>query len=216
MESIMKNYPVSFDKTGAIAGLLSILCYFGAAVLPLPGPMSHLLGFAFGPLIIVSYMGIYSYFGRHKLTPALHVSYLFGIITGIMVTALIFIQVANNMWHQESMAAADSDEMKQLLKASYRGANRVQAALDVAFDVFVTVSVILLGYCMLSYSLFVKILGSIGILLSALLLGLNLYTFPTAPAESGLFDAGPFLGLWMLTFFIWLTVTVFRKKDAAS
>lgn len=216
MESTQKNYPVSFDKAGALAGLLGILCYFGAAVLPLPGPMSRLLGFAFGPLIIVSNMGIYSYFGRHKLTPALHVSYLFGMIAGILVTALIFIQVANNVWHLESMAAAESEEMKQLLKASHRGANRVQAALVVAFDVFITVSVILLGWCMLSHPMFVKVLGLFGILSGALFLGLNLYTFPTAPAEAGLFDAGPFMGLWMLVLFIWLIAVVFRKPCASS
>lgn len=215
MDHALKNYPVSFDRTGAVAGILAILCYFGAAVLPLDS-ISTYLGFAFGPLMIVSFMGIYTYFSREKLTPALHITYLFGIIAGILVTSLIFIQVANNVWHSEGMASAASEEAKQLLKAAHRGANRVQAALDVAFDVFITVAVILLGYTMLNHRKFGKIIGFSGMLAASLLLVLNLYTFPTAPAESGLFDAGPLLGLWLLVVFIWLTVVVFRKQHSSG
>ncbi len=210
MELTLKNLPVSYDRTGAVAGVAALVSYFGAAVLPLPG-ISHLLGFAFGPLMVVSFVGIYAFFGRHRLSPALHISYLFGIIAGILVTSLIFIQVANNQWHTEGMAEAGSEEIKQYLKAAHRGANRVQAALDVAFDVFITVAVILLGYCMLGHPRFGKVFGFSGIILGSLLLGLNLYTFPTAPAESGLFDAGPLMGLWLLVVFTWLTVIVFRK-----
>lgn len=215
MDLTQNNYPVSFDRTGAVAGILSIISYFGAAVVPVDG-ISTYLGFAFGPLMIVSFMGIYAYFGRYKLTPALHISYLFGIIAGILVTSLIFIQVANNIWHNEGLASAATEEAEQLLKAAHRGANRVQAALDVAFDIFITVSVILLGYTMLNHPRFGKIIGFTGMLAGSLLLALNLYTFPTAPAEAGLVDAGPLLGVWMLVVFVWLTVVVFRKEHASG
>jgi hypothetical protein len=35
-----------------------------------------------------------------------------------------------------------------------------------------------------------------GVLAVAVLLGLNLATFPTPPGEAGLFDAGPVVALW--------------------
>lgn len=202
----------SIAKTGAIAGILSIICYFGAAVLPLPIVLGNLLGFAFGPLIVVSYIGIYAHWSQKYDGALLRVSYVFGIIYGAIVTSLIFIQVANNMWHAESMALAESDAAKESLFIIHTAVNRVQAALDVAFDIFVTVSVILLGIVLLKDSVVSKIYGITGIGIAALLLVLNLYTFPNAPNEAGLFDAGPFLGLWYAAFFIWMTTILFKKR----
>jgi len=89
--------------------------------------------------------------------------------------------------------------------------NRVQASLDVAFDLFVTISVILLSIILLRGAMVSKIFGVTGVLVATLLLTLNLYTFPDGPYEAGLFDAGPFLGLWYAAFFIWMTFRVYRK-----
>ena len=50
-------------------------------------------------------------------------------------------------------------------------------------------------------------------LLAGGLLVLNMITFPTAPAEAGLMDLGPFVGLWMLVLFIWFAVALFRNPD---
>lgn len=207
----MNNIYLSTSKTGALAGLLSIICYFGAAVLPLPQTIGNLMGFAFGPLIIVSYIGIYSYWSQNNPGALLKISCVFGIIYGAIVTSLIFIQVANNMYHAEFMALAETAEAKESLSIIHKAVNRVQSALDVAFDIFVTVSVILLGIVLTKGSLTSKILGFSGIAISSLLLFLNLYTFPYGPYEAGLFDAGPFLGLWYSVFFIWMTIFLFKK-----
>jgi len=212
-KKMTNNYSInSVSKTGAIAGLLSIICYFGAAVLPLPQSIGNLLGFAFGPLIVVSYIGIYALWSQRNDGALIRISYVFGIIYGAIVTSLIFIQVANNMWHNEYMALAETENAKETLSIIHRAVNRVQAALDVAFDIFVTVSVILLGIVLLKDSIASKIFGITGIMIATLLLVLNLYTFPDGPYEAGLFDAGPFLGLWYAAFFIWMTAILFKKS----
>jgi len=41
-------------------------------------------------------------------------------------------------------------------------------------------------------------------------------TFPNPPANAGLFDAGPFLGIWLLAFFSWLTILVFQKNPTTK
>lgn len=206
------NASLSTSKTGALAGLLSIICYFGAAVLPLPQTIGNLMGFAFGPLIIVSYIGIYSHWSQKNNGAFLKISSVFGIIYGAIVTSLIFIQVANNMYHAEFMTLAESADAKESLSIIHKAVNRVQSALDVAFDVFVTVSVILLGIVLMKGTIMSKILGLTGIAIASLLLFLNLYTFPRGPYEAGLFDAGPFLGIWYSTFFIWMTTFLFKKN----
>jgi hypothetical protein len=42
------------------------------------------------------------------------------------------------------------------------------------------------------------IVGAAGVAIAVGLLALNLYTFPTPPAEAGLVDLGPAVGLWYL------------------
>ena len=203
----------SIIKTGAIAGLAATVCYFGAAVLPLPQTLGNLLGFAFGPMVIVSYIGIYSLYKENDDGALLRISCVFGIIYGAIVTSLIFIQVANNMWHEELMASAETPDLKERYSMIHSSVNRVQASLDVAFDVFVTISVILFSIILLRGVLVSKIFGVTGVLISTLLLTLNLYTFPNGPYEAGLFDAGPYLGLWYAAFFIWMTFRVYRKSS---
>ncbi len=109
------------------------------------------------------------------------------------------------MWHHEAMASANTEETKALIRATFRGANRVQAGLDVAFDIFITISWILFGLNIAKSQNFNKFIGWSGSLIALSLLVLNLYTFPNGPAESGLFDLGPLLGLWALIFYIWMT-----------
>jgi hypothetical protein len=203
----------SIAKTGAIAGILATVCYFGAAVLSLPDGLSRLMGFAFGPLVVVSYIGIYAHWSQKHDGALLRISYIFGIIYGAIVTSLIFIQVANNMWHEESMVLADTESAKESAQMVHRAANRVQAALDVAFDLFVTVSVILLGIVLLKDSFVSLIFGITGIVIGGLLLFLNLYTFPDGPYEAGLFDAGPFLGLWYAAFYIWMLTILLKRTN---
>ena len=202
------------EKIGAISGILSIIFYFCAAVLPfIPEAIGRLLGFTFPLLWIIAFMGLYRFLRKESHTPSLEIAYIFGIIGAAIACSFIVVQQANFMWHDAAMEAANSEETKSLLKASFKGANRVQAGLDVAFDIFITISWFLFGLNIAKNSSFNKILGWTGSLIALGLLILNLVTFPSAPAESGLFDLGPFLGLWTLVVFIWFYVVLYKKKN---
>nr|WP_299069513.1 DUF4386 family protein [uncultured Allomuricauda sp.] len=205
------------EKTGAISGILSIIFYFSAAVLPfIPDYLSRLLGFAFPLLWIIAFMGLYSFLKKESHTPTLEIAYLFGIIGAAIACSFIVVQQANFIWHDTAMEAANSEEAKSLLKASFKGANRVQAGLDVAFDIFITISWFLFGINIAKSSNFNKLLGWIGCLISAGLLTLNMLTFPQAPADTGLIDLGPFLGLWSLIVFVWFTRILFKNKNSTD
>ena len=111
------------------------------------------------------------------------------------------------------MEQAATEEAQALLKASFRGTNRVQAGMDVAFDIFITIAWFLFGINIARSAHFNKLLGWMGCLLAAGLLTLNMISFPTAPAEAGLFDLGPFLGIWTLVIYIWFMVILFKRKN---
>lgn len=202
------------EKIGAVAGILSIIFYFSVAVLSfIPDAIALSIAFTFPLLWIISFMGLYHFLKKQKHTATLEIGYLFGIIGAALVCVLLVIQQANIIWHDQAMEAASSEEAKALLKATYRGANRVQAGMDVAFDIFITIAWILFGINIARSPNFNKILGWSGSLIAAGLLIFNMITFPTAPAEAGLFDLGPFLGLWSLVFYIWFTVVLSKSKN---
>ncbi len=202
----------NIEKIGAIAGILSIIFYVSAILPILPDSIGLLVAFSFPLLWIIGYMGLYHFLKNQNHTPTLEIAYIFGIIGAALACTLIVVQQANFIWNDLAMESAATDEIKALYRASFRGANRVQAGMDVAFDIFITISWVLFGLNIARSPSFNKILGWSGSLIAFCLLTLNMYTFPDAPAESGLFDLGPFLGLWALVFFIWFTVILFKKK----
>lgn len=198
---------------GAISGIISVIFYFSVAAFSfLPDPLVRLFGFSFPLLWIVSFMGLHSFLRKEAHTATLEIAYIFGIIGGALILSLIVVQLANNSWHDEAMKAANSEENKDLLKATFRGVNRVQLGFDIAFDIFITISWFLFGINIIKSKSFNKILGGVGCLISAGLLMLNMTTFPDPPAESGFFDLGPFLGLWALVFYVWFAVILFKSR----
>ena len=202
------------ELIGGVSGIISILFYISAIALPLPAPIPRLLAFTFPLLWILSYMGFYHFLKKERHTPTLEIAYIFGIIGAALACSLLVVQQANIIWHNESMEAAQSEEAKALLKAAYRGANRVQAGLDVAFDIFISIGMILFGINLAKSSQLPAFLGIVMSLLATILIVFNMITFPDAPAEAGLIDGGPFLGFWMLIVYTWFTVVVVKSQQA--
>ena len=189
-----------------ITGLTSVACYFGAAFLPLPDVLGLLLAFAFGPLLSVSFLGLYRYFSEHRDGPLLQVACLMGIIAGTMVTMMLVVQVGNNMVRAETLAAADSDSAREAAHLAWRAVDRVQYLVDVVWDIFICSATALLGIVMWSHPRFGKIWGGLGTLAGLTLLALNLQTFPIPPANAGSVDLGPVVALWMSAVFIRMIV----------
>lgn len=185
-----------------ITGLTSVACYFGAAFLPLPDVLARLLAFAFGPLLSVSFLGLYRYFSMHRDSLVLQIACLTGVIAGAMVTLMLVVQVGNNMVRAETLAAADSDLAKEAARQAWRAVNRVQYLIDVVWDIFICTATMLLGIYLWTHPRFGKIWGGLGTLVGFMLVVLNLQTFPTGPAYAGSVDLGPVVAIWVSSVFI--------------
>jgi hypothetical protein len=68
--------------------------------------------------------------------------------------------------------------------------------LDVAWDLFIGAGTTLFGLALWRHPSFRPFTAGAGVAAGLVLLVLNIATFPTPPAEAGLFDVGPFVGLW--------------------
>jgi len=185
-----------------ISGLTSILCYFGAAFLPVPDGLARLLAFAFGPFLSISFLAMYRVLAEHHDGPILQIASLFGIIAGVLVTGMLVIQIGNNMVRDDLLTSADTNTAKESIKLAWGAVNRVQYLLDVVWDIFICVATMLLAVSMFSHPKFGKIWGGLGFISGFFLLFLNLATFPTAPAYAGSVDLGPLVALWMMGVFI--------------
>jgi hypothetical protein len=61
---------------------------------------------------------------------------------------------------------------------------------------------------MFKHPKFGKIIASAGIIISILLIVLNAVSFPVPPANAGLVDAGPLVGLWYLAITIMIIFNI--------
>jgi hypothetical protein len=92
---------------------------------------------------------------------------------------------------QMAIGAATGDRTERPLQAIWLG-------LDVAWDAYIGLGTVLFALSMLRHPRFGRVFAASGAAVGFTLLLFNLYTFPTPPANAGLLDLGPVVGLWYL------------------
>jgi hypothetical protein len=205
----------SMARAGGVAGLAAVVAYFSAAFVPLPDTLTLWLAFAFGPLLAVSFLGLFHALKSERDGPALRFGVALGILAGATVTLMLTVQVGNNMFLDEQLSSADTELAREAARQVHRAVNRVQMLIDVAWDVFICGAGALIGIAMLKHRDFGRIWGGFGILASAALLYLNLDTYPRGPAYAGSVDLGPVVALWFLAVFVKITRLYARQGQRA-
>ena len=206
---------LSWVQIGGIAGILGVVAFFLAST-GLFGLMpSYYLGMALGPLLSVAFVGYYYFFRAHKLSPALQIATLFGIIAGSIFNMMIVVQGALFI----AIPAADRDS----IGAAWDAVNMVQLGLDVSWDIYLTLATILLAVVMWGHPRFHKIFALVTGLLGAGLLVLNLWTYPIPPGSAGSVDLGPLVGAWYLVISLrvlssrkWLAQRLAESEETAA
>ncbi len=192
------------DRTWAVcagvAGIGGVFSYVALIALPTPDAVSALLAslFAFGFLL--------ASLGLHLGVTAA-VAPRLGLLAAIanaaaavelLAMALVQIAVKNVAPHPGSAMVG------------------IWLGLDVAWDVFGATGTVLFGFALWRHPRFRPVLALWGILAGALLLALNLATFPTPPAEAGLVDVGPLVALWYVILSVRVLLLVFAPGKPAT
>ncbi len=182
------------------AGLAALVSYVALMALPAPPPVQVLLvfGFAFG--LTVASLGLH-----------------LGVTRGVAPRLGLVAAVAN------TVAAGELAAMLLVQMAVKAAAPKPEAAftaiwlgLDVAWDLFVGAGTALFGLALWRHPRFRPLTAGGGILTGLLLLVLNIATFPVPPAEAGLFDAGPFVGLWYVVLSARVLIVAAREPSPAA
>ena len=182
---------IRWARTGAVAGLLAMLVYTVIVIVPFSPRIGLTVALSFGVLLIVAFIGLHRFIALHRRSVVLDVAAVFGVIAGAAVDLMFVVQMAVK-------APPVGEGADPGVLAAREIGNRVQLGLDVGWEVFVGLATLLFAWCALRHPRLGPWLGAAGLAIAALLLVLNLMTFPFPPAESGSFDAGPLVGLWYL------------------
>jgi len=188
-------------KLGVICGLLVSFIYPALIFIPLPDIVQTFLVMLYGPLLGFASAGLYYFITIHKKSLTASAAVVSNIIAGVLITTMLLVQVA-----MRSSQPAESVGTGGWLWTSI---NSVHLGLDVAWDVYIFFGTLLFAISMFNHPKLGKIISIAGIIISLLLIVLNAIPFPVPPADAGLIDVGPLVGLWYLTVTI---VIIFNLK----
>lgn len=196
-----------------IAGVVGVVCYILAITVPFPptqsGTAVALVVVSAWPILSIVYAyGLCSFVAAEHDSAANRLGFVFAVTGFATVLAMIIVQFA--------IGAAITDITnglnEQTANALTRGLRMVDLGLDVAWDMLIGTALVFSGFAMrrrtglrLPWAIPSAILGIALILLNAV-------TFPWPPADRGLFDIGPLIGLFVMALATRLAVLGWRSR----
>jgi hypothetical protein len=167
-----------------IAGLLANVAYVLTAAVPLGHVAGPVVASLFGPLIAGASVALYLLLAAERATLAGQLAAIANVVAGALVTAMLLVQIAVD------------DVKAELSPAVHDAFKHVEFGLDLSWDVFLVAGTILFSVAMLADPRFGRRFGLLGMVIAVALYALNFASFPTPPADAGLIDLGPLIGLW--------------------
>lgn len=195
---------IRWARYAGAAGIASLVSYAALIFLDSSLPVGVLLCFGFSFGLATASIGLHlGVTGRRA--PALS---LLGAVCMVVAAAELLAMLL-----VQSAVKAAVPHPGEAMTAIWLG-------LDVAWDLFGGVGTLLFGIALFQHPAFGRVLAAAGVVIAALLLALNVATFPTPPGEAGSVDVGPLLALWFLLAFarvLWLArpagITVRVQSD---
>jgi hypothetical protein len=179
------------------------LCVLGATVIyPLlllvgfPLILTVILAAAMGILLSIGSIGFFFFLGVFRKTVSIYLAALFNIIGGTIFNLMILVQLTVRNYMSAYLKESTNEYSREIISQIWRGVDKVQLGLDVAWDVYICAGTFLFAVNMFKHPRFGKLYAIPGLLIATALLGLNIYSFPLPPGDAGLVDLGPLLGLW--------------------
>ncbi len=201
---------------GGIAGTASICCYIAAITVNWPetqaGVSVSLVVVSLFPILgIMASYALYSLVAAERESAANTFGLIFFIAAFTTLLAMLIVQLAVTSSIGEIARELDA----QTARALRRGLRTIDLGLDVAWDLLGGVALIFWGLALRKRSGFGPGWGIPAALFGIALIILNVATFPMPPANSGLFDIGPVIGVFMLALFVRLALLGKRSTHKA-
>lgn len=181
---------------GGVSGIVGTLCYLAVAFVTFGLSLTYLLAMMWPILSIIFVYSLSRFVAIKKQSVVNQLALLFAIAGFAMVAAMISIQLGVGAGMEEYID--ETPAQKETLSMIRRSARLVDIGLDVAWDLFIGTALIFLGLAISRHERFGYWWGIPSLILGVLLIILNVLTFPWPPADEGLFDIGPAIGVFIL------------------
>ncbi len=180
--------------------MLALLVYLNFALgwVALSERLSLFLAFAIGPMAIMGTRGLADRFAVTLPARTVRLGATYLTIAFSLLTLMLTVQQAVFFRYASLKAGRSSAQIPEALRQAFALVNEVQLGIDVAFDVFYALGVVVMSLAFLRGGTLARLVGGYGLLSGVGLLALNLWTFPVPPADAGLLDLGPATTLWWL------------------
>lgn len=165
-----------------ISGTVGIVAYVLVLATESTDGLAVILSFAFAFGVTVSSIGIFQILGGVDGSPLGLIAAVANVTAAALLLAMLLVQISVKVVVPQPDAG---------LKAVYWG-------LDVAWDLYFGTGTLLFGLSMFGRRGFGIWFAAPGLLIGGLFLFFNIVTFPDPPANAGLVDLGPLVGLWYL------------------
>ncbi len=172
---------------------------------------NYILEMSFGPLFMISHIGLYLFFKKHQNSFYNLLAMLFHILAGAAVLLCNIIQ-KSVFTIGKDYGAIENGISKEIIRTTYKLGNLTQLAIDYYFDVLVSIATLFIALAILKQQFYWKWLVIPGIIISIGGLVVNTIKFPIPPADSGLFDPGPFYAIYSAVLFLPMIYHTFLKK----
>ncbi len=161
---------IMFIKAGIAAGLFTCIAYPVLNFASLPRLPGTFLAAFLGPALGVASVGLREALHLHRYSAVSYLACFLNFLAGALLTAMLLVQLAVRQY-------APGEDMLTRLVGVWLG-------LDVAWNVYIGLGTLLFAVALLRHPRFGLPFAVTGLVVAAVLLALNPYTFPAPPAES--------------------------------
>jgi hypothetical protein len=199
-------------RIGGLCCIAGILCYVTAIFIPLSDRIAYATVMLWPVLSIVFAWAVRGFIASERASLANDLGLVFACLGFATLASMLSAQLAVQMGTAEYATAPGADPA--LIGTIRKVARMVDLGIDVAWDYLIGTSLFFLGIALARDSRFGRGWGASGTALGIALVVLNTITFPWPPNTRGLFDLGPFIGLYMIALGARLTILGFRRPAA--
>ncbi len=198
----MNNQQISKQLLiGSIGNIIGLHCYIIAAAVPVSPVLSFLLITVWPVTAIIFAYSVYKYIAIEKQSISNQLAFIFTVIAFILVYIMLSVQIGLKTGINDMLNTAVGNE-KDILSIVLSASGWVHLGIDLAWDMFLGISLMLLSIAIKGHVKFKLWWATPMFILGLAIIAVNLYTFPYPPAQEGIIDIGPIIGIFMIFFAI--------------
>lgn len=198
----------------AFAGSLGIAMYLARAFFALPEPLELACYALFGPALVIAFFGLTPLLSKGNAPLAAQVGSVFGIIGGAVNMCFAVVQLCNLAVLRPAIRNATDPLIQADLRRVLTGVFTVQNGLNITMDFFIDTAAFCWAFAMWHHPRFGRTVALLALPLVGTHYVLKAWTFPVAPREAGLFDAGPMVGAWFTVVSVLTWRAARRREDS--